>query len=164
MITFPWVAISLYWILGKNEFFEYAQALQNAYLEKHNLVSQAYGKLLKYKVILPDKLSSIEKLTEVFTPLPFTSGNELKLLVDGQQTYAAMLKAIAIAQDYILLQSYIINNDRTGNEFRQALIDKANQGIRVNRSPHGFGDYRCAPHHGIREQERIPSVSRGQER
>ena len=131
LITFPWVAIPLYWILGKNEFFEYAQALQNAYREKHNLVSQAYGEILKYKAVLPDKLSTIEKLTEVFTPLPFTTGNELQLLVDGQQTYAAMLEAIAQAQDYILLQSYIINSDRIGNEFRQALIAKANQGVRI---------------------------------
>ena len=132
LITFPWVAIPLYWILGKNEFFEYARALQNAYREKHNLVGQAYGEILKHKALLPDKLSTIEKLTEVFTPLPFTSGNELKLLVDGRQTYAAMLKAIAQAEDYILLQSYIVNSDRTGEEFRQALIDKANQGVRVN--------------------------------
>ena len=132
LITFPWVAIPLYWILGKNEFQEYAQALQNAYREKHDLVSQAYCAILKHKALLPDKLSTIEKLTEVFTPLPFTSGNELELLINGEQTYAAMLEAIAQAQDYILLQSYIINSDRTGNEFKQALINKANQGVRIN--------------------------------
>ncbi|MEO1673303.1 MAG: cardiolipin synthase, partial [Cyanobacteria bacterium J06631_2] len=104
LVTFPWVAIPLYWILGKNEFSEYAEALQKAYLEKHNLVSQAYGAILKYKAVLPDKLATIEKLTEVFTPLPFTTGNEIELLIDGQQTYAAMLEAISEAQDYILLQ------------------------------------------------------------
>ncbi|MBE9045966.1 cardiolipin synthase [Pleurocapsales cyanobacterium LEGE 10410] len=132
LITFPWVAIPLYWILGNNEFFEYAQALQNAYREKHNLVSQAYGAILEHKAILPERLSTIGKLTEVFTPLPFTTGNELELLIDGEQTYAAMLKAIAQAENYILLQSYIINSDRTGDEFQQALIAKANQGVRVN--------------------------------
>ncbi|MGF1589488.1 MAG: cardiolipin synthase [Pleurocapsa sp.] len=132
LITFPWVAIPLYWILGKNEFQEYAQALQNAYSEKHKLVSQAYQAILKYKAVLPAQLSVIEKLAEVFTPLPFTTGNEIELLIDGQQTYQAMLEAIAQAQDYILLQSYIINNDRAGNEFKQALIERANQGVRVN--------------------------------
>ncbi len=131
LITFPWVAIPLYWVLGKNEFFEYAKALQNAYREKHNLVSQAYGEILKYKAVLPEKLSTIEKLTEVFTPLPFTTGNKIELLIDGEKTYAAMLEAIAQAQDYILLQSYIINDDRTGNEFRQALIERAKQGVRI---------------------------------
>lgn len=132
LITFPWVAIPLYWILGKNEFQEYAQALQTAYLEKHNLVSQAYGAILEHKAVLPAKFSTIEKLTDVFTPLPFTTGNQIELLIDGQQTYKAMLEAIAQAQDYILLQSYIINNDRTGNEFKQALIERANRGVKIS--------------------------------
>ena len=73
LITFPWLAIPLYWILGNNEFQEYAEALQKAYLEKHNLVSQAYGAILKYKAVLPDRLATIAKLTEVFTPLPFAT-------------------------------------------------------------------------------------------
>lgn len=131
LITFPWLAIPLYWILGNNEFQEYAEALQNAYFEHHKLVSQAYSAILEYKAILPGKFSTIEKLTEVFTPLPFTTGNGLELLIDGQQTYKEMLQAIAQAQDYILLQSYIINNDRIGNEFKQALIERADEGVRV---------------------------------
>ena len=130
-ITFPWLAIPLYWILGNNEFQEYAEALQKAYSEKHDLVSQAYGEIIEYKAVLPDRLITIEKLVEVFTPLPFTTSNKIELLIDGQQTYTAMLKAIAHAQGYILLQSYIINSDRTGNKFKQALIDKARQGVRV---------------------------------
>ncbi len=132
LITFPWVAIPLYWILGKNEFSEYAKALQKAYAQKHDLISQAYGSILEYKAVLPDKLTTIAKLAEVFTPLPFTTGNKIELLIDGQQTYGEMLQAIAQAQDYILLQSYIINSDRMGNEFKQALIDKAQKGVRVS--------------------------------
>ena len=131
-ITFPWVAIPLYWILGKNEFQEYATALQNAYLEKHKLVSQAYGAILDYKALLPAKLSDIEKLVQVFTFLPFTTGNKIELLIDGQETYEAMLEEIAQAQDYILLQSYIIHSDRIGNKFQQALINKASQGVKIS--------------------------------
>ncbi|MGB5632824.1 MAG: cardiolipin synthase [Waterburya sp.] len=132
LITFPWLAIPLYWILGKNKFMEYSEALQSAYLEHHKLGSQAYGAILEYKAVLPDKFSAIEKLADVFSPLPFTTGNQIELLINGQQGYEEMLQAIAQAQDYILLQSYIINNDFTGNQFKQALIDKANQGVRVN--------------------------------
>ena len=132
LITFPWLAIPLYWILGKNEFREYAEALQKAYLEKHNLVSQAYGAILEHKAKLPDSLATIAKLTEVFTPLPFTTGNEIELLVDGEATFAAMLDAIAQAREYILLQSYIIHDDQIGKQFKQALIAKAQQGVRIS--------------------------------
>jgi cardiolipin synthase len=42
-----------------------------------------------------------------------------------------MLRAIAAAEDYILLQSYIVHADRIGNTFRQTLIDRAKVGVRV---------------------------------
>lgn len=131
LITFPWLAIPLYWIFGNNEFQEYAKALQNAYTQKHELVRQAYGEILDCKALLPDKFTAIEKLVEVFTPLPFTIGNQIELLIDGGQTYQQMLGAIAQAREYILLQSYIINDDNIGNEFRQALIERAEQGVRI---------------------------------
>ena len=132
LITFPWLAIPLYWILGKNEFQAYSQALQNAYLEHHKLVSQVYSTILEFKAVLPAKFATLERLAEVFTPLPFTFGNEIELLINGKQTYQAMLSAIAQAQEYILLQSYIISNDGVGNKFKQALIAKAKQGVQVN--------------------------------
>ncbi len=132
LITFPWLALPLYLILGKNEFQAYAQALQAAYQEHYQLVSKVYSTILEFKALLPKQFTALEKLTEVFSPLPFTAGNEIELLIDGQQTYEAMLQAIAQAQDYILLQSYIINDDQSGNKFKEALIEKAKQGIRIS--------------------------------
>jgi cardiolipin synthase A/B len=132
LITFPWLALPLYLILGKNEFYAYAQALQAAYQEHYQLVSQVYSTILEFKAVLPRKFTALEKLTEVFAPLPFTAGNELELLIDGQQTFEAMLQAIAHAQDYILLQSYIVNDDEMGKEFKQALIEKAKQGVKIS--------------------------------
>ena len=131
LITFPWVAIPLYLIFGKNEFQGYAKAIQMAYREHYEVVSQVHSTILKFKTTPPAKFTTLAKLAEVFTPLPFTTGNEVELLIDGQQTYREMLQAIATAQDYILLQSYIINDDYTGNEFKQALIDKAKQGVKI---------------------------------
>ena len=157
LITFPWLAIPLYLILGKNEFQEYAKALQNAYLEHDQLVSQVYSNILEFKALLPVKFATLEKLAKAFTPLPFTVGNEVKLLIDGQQTYQEMLLAIREAKEYILLQSYIIHNDRIGNEFKQALITKAQQGVRVNLLYDKIGSHKLSRNylqslrnHGIR--------------
>ena len=142
LITFPWLAIPLYLILGKNKFQGYAKALQMAYLEHHKLVTQVYDTILEFKAVLPEKFATLEKLVQVFTPLPFTVGNKLELLIDGQQTFGEMLDAIAQAQNYILLQSYIINNDRVGNEFKQALIAKAKQGVSISLLYDKIGSYR----------------------
>lgn len=131
LITFPWLAIPLYLIFGKNKFHEYAQTLQTAYLEHYKLVSQVYGTIVEHKAVLPAKFATLEKLLETFTPFPFTAGNQVDLLINGQQTYREMLQGIAQAQDYILLQSYIINDDRAGNDFKQALIAKAKEGVEI---------------------------------
>ena len=66
-------------------------------------------------------LRSLEKLVSSISDLTFTNNNAIELLIDGKQTFGRMLEAIAEAKDYILLQSYIINNDQIGNEFKYCL-------------------------------------------
>lgn len=131
LITFPWLALPLYWILGRNKFYGYAEAIRVAYSQHRELVHQAYTKLLTHKTDLPERLASLQQLAEICCPIPFTSGNAADLLIDGQQTFAAMLEAIASAKSYILLQSYIVNDDETGRKFRDALVRQAQQGVKV---------------------------------
>lgn len=131
LITFPWLAIPLYWVFGRNHFFGYQETIRRAYVQHHELIHEIYHELKNYQITLSEPLDSLEKLARSFTPIAFTCGNNAELLIDGQQTYAAMLGAIAQANDYILLQSYIVNDDRAGNDFKQALIDRAQQGVRI---------------------------------
>jgi cardiolipin synthase A/B len=131
LLTFPWLAIPLYWILGRNKFFGYAEAIRSAYSQHQQNVHSIYRELLEYQVELPPPLKSLQTLAEQLSIIPFTCGNQVELLLDGQQTYIAMLKAIASAQDYILLQSYIINDDEAGSTFRQALVKQLAQGVRI---------------------------------
>ncbi len=131
LVTFPWLAIPLYWILGRSKFHGYAEAMRLAFQQHDKLVREAYSEIIEFKVAPPEKLAPLQALAEAFTGIPFTSGNAAELLIDGQQTYAAMLRAIAQATNYILLQSYIVNDDQAGNEFKEALIARANQGVRI---------------------------------
>ena len=94
-------------------------------------MSYADDEILKFKAQLPKELAIVEKLVSNISDLTFNNNNALELLIDGEQTFAQMLKAIAIAQDYILLQSYIIRNDEIGKKFKSALIAKAVEGVRI---------------------------------
>ena len=131
LITFPWVAIPLYWIFGRTEFRGYSEAINRAYHEHRNLARYADEEIAKFPTELPDELATIEKLTTKIGDFPVTNNNALELLIDGKQTFTQMLQAIAIARNYILLQSYIIRNDETGNKFKSALIAKAREGVRI---------------------------------
>ena len=58
-------------------------------------------------------------------------GNSARLLVDGPVAFEAWLAAIASAEQWIHLENYIIRDDATGRRFRDALVARAEQGIRV---------------------------------
>lgn len=131
LVTFPWLAIPLYWILGRTKFHGYGEALRLVYAQHHKLARQTYNDIAKFKVPLSDKIATLQPLAETFTGIPFTSGNAAELLIDGKRTYEAMLSATAFATNYILLQSYIVNDDQAGHKFKEALIAKAQQGVNI---------------------------------
>ncbi len=59
------------------------------------------------------------------------AGNRVCLLIDAAQNYPAWLAAIASARHHIHFESYIIHEDSAGLEFANALIAKAQDGVRV---------------------------------
>ncbi|HEX7917964.1 MAG TPA: hypothetical protein VF454_01100, partial [Gemmatimonadales bacterium] len=61
-------------------------------------------------------------------PIP---GNAVDLLIDGPDTYAAMLAAISGAERWIHFENYIIRSDATGWRFAEALAAKAKAGVHV---------------------------------
>jgi len=58
-------------------------------------------------------------------------GNRVELLCTGDETYPAMLEAIASAERCIALQSYIFDHDPIGIKIAQALIDAQRRGVQV---------------------------------
>jgi cardiolipin synthase len=58
-------------------------------------------------------------------------GCEVEVLRDGGETYPAMLAAIAGARTAILLETYILAGDATGERFKQALAERARAGVSV---------------------------------
>ncbi|MFD2255372.1 cardiolipin synthase [Luteolibacter algae] len=127
---FPYGAVPAYWIFGHTEFESYqaASLLNEAEFEpiRQDLTSSLAKQGLRD---IPD--TPLEKMLESLTPLSFTYGNKVDLLVDGRETFDAMYAAIDSAQKYILLQSYIIRDDATGRRFSEKLIAKAKAGVMV---------------------------------
>jgi cardiolipin synthase len=59
------------------------------------------------------------------------SGNRVTLLHDGEQAFPAMLDAIAQAKREILLEMYWFASDGVGRQFADALVAKAEAGVKV---------------------------------
>ncbi|MCK7531206.1 MAG: phospholipase D-like domain-containing protein [Marinilabiliales bacterium] len=60
-----------------------------------------------------------------------TLDNKIDLLVNGKETFPAMLDAIASAGHYIHLEFYRIEPDTLGTEFGELLKRKAREGVQV---------------------------------
>ena len=65
-------------------------------------------------------------------PLQMSEDNEVRLLIDGPQTFAAMFAAIENARSTILLQTYIFEADELGQKMAALLIKKRAQGVAVS--------------------------------
>lgn len=50
-----------------------------------------------------------------------------------------MLQDMRMARTHIHLQSFIIEDDKVGNEFKEVLIAKAREGLEVRMMFDGFG-------------------------
>ena len=77
-------------------------------------------------------LKQLAALEEAATGSPLIAGNRVKLLFDGPQTLNAMMAAIRQARDHINLETYIFDQDETGLQFAQLLIDKQRAGVQVS--------------------------------
>ncbi len=62
---------------------------------------------------------------------PFTTNNNIEVYVDGNQKFDNLLKDIKEAKDYIHLEYFIIKESIIGNKIKEALIEKAKQGVKV---------------------------------
>jgi cardiolipin synthase len=79
------------------------------------------------------------KIEGAVTGSPLVTGNAVTLLQDGEATYRSMFEAIAGAKRHINLETYILQDDETGQRFADALIAKRQQGLQVNVMHDGVG-------------------------
>jgi cardiolipin synthase len=69
-------------------------------------------------------------------PVP---GNQVQLLIDGANTYQAMLEVIAQATHWVHFENYIIRSDEAGWRFAELLAARAREGIHVRVLYDWFG-------------------------
>ncbi|MDP2874874.1 MAG: cardiolipin synthase [Holophaga sp.] len=93
--------------------------------------------------------SMLAGLEEAATGRPLIAGNKVTLLFDGPRTIAAMMAAVAAAEDTIHLETYLFDQDPLGLAFADLLIAKQKSGVQVSviydcvgtlGTPQGFFD------------------------
>jgi len=86
-------------------------------------------------------LARLAMATTGFTP----TFCEAALLVGGARTFDALVSAIEAAEHHVHLEYYIFEPDRTGTRVRDALIDRARNGVRVRLLLDAVGSSKLGP-------------------
>ena len=63
----------------------------------------------------------------------------MQLLINGEQYYPRVFEAMAQAREEILLETFIIFDDKVGKQLQQVLIEAARRGVRVEVAADGYG-------------------------
>ena len=129
LIALPYVAVPAYWVFGRAKFAGYVTK-RRAELLKTSAVARKLAEEFDRQRMQTKAGRSEELLLERLAKLPFTAHNRAELLIDGEATFAAIFAAIATAQEYVLVQFYIIREDGLGHRLRDALIARAQAGVR----------------------------------
>ncbi|RLA21845.1 MAG: cardiolipin synthase [Gammaproteobacteria bacterium] len=130
LIALPYVSVPAYWIFGRNKFNGYVLARQNELELVNGFIQQANEQI---DAIIPadewraGALTGVEKMARI----PLTGGNSVKLLVDGDATFASIFAGIESASEYILVQFYIVHDDELGRELKNRLVARAKDGVRI---------------------------------
>ena len=128
LIFLPVVGLVLYYFFGRDT-------------RKEKLISKkGFARLSKYPMMeyqqqksfhtLEDQHQLMQFCRRVNGALPY-EGNALQVYSDGHSMLQALLKAIAGAKNHIHLEFYIFEDDAVGRLVRDALMDKAREGVEV---------------------------------
>lgn len=70
---------------------------------------------------------------------PLLGGNQIEILVNGDEAFPRMAEAIRNARHHIHLQTFIFGNDAVGRQFLELLAAKAREGVQVRLLYDRFG-------------------------
>ncbi len=69
----------------------------------------------------------------------YTRNNDIRVFTEGEDLKGAMFRSLRSAKRSILIEYYIIRDDRDGNELMDILTEKVEEGIEVRLMADGFG-------------------------
>lgn len=88
---------------------------------------------------MSNKISYYQGLLEQSLGVPFTSGNKVQVLKNGNEIFPAMLQAIRDAEERIEFLTFVYWTGNIAREFAKALSKKAEEGIEVYVILDSFG-------------------------
>lgn len=124
------LVIPIYLIFGQRKFYGYVDARRKGDLAIQHLAQKLLLNMSE-QFSLNETTTQGMALLERLALMPYTRGNRVELLINGEQIFQHIFDAIDEAKHYILLQFYILRDDELGKKLQLRLITKAQQGVKI---------------------------------
>ena len=127
LVVMPWIALPLYWVLGRNKFFGYIDALRAGNVQSHHQMDRTIKRMERYASQTDDSRDGIDAGDDVYACLagiPFTGSNTAELLINGRATFDTMFSRMEAARSYLLLEFFIVRDDEIGKRLQELLIQQ----------------------------------------
>lgn len=130
LLTVPFIALPMYWLLGRTRFSRNIDGRRENNDRLAKLGAEMHARLRHCEVEIPED-DAFERAAQLLGGLPFTRGNDLDLLIDGEQVFERIFETIQSSEHYLCVNFFIVKNDRLGKRFQEALIARAKAGVKV---------------------------------
>lgn len=134
ILTVPVLGMLVYWLLGSGRLRRKAGRRRRRVAQLAAALRRSAEQHMKPDAgadprELPDDLAAIERLGRRLSDMPAAGGNDVRILEEGNATYAALEDALRGARHHIHLEYYIWQADETGCGFRDLVIERARAGV-----------------------------------
>ncbi len=126
LLALPIVAIPAYMFFGHHRFKSYRNTRR-----KSQRLTQRLHPAEREVNPDPDTLGINPAPLEAVAGFRVSDGNRCQLLINGAVAFEAMFTAMDAAQDYLLVQFYIVRDDALGRQLRDRMIAAAQRGVTV---------------------------------
>ncbi len=142
--TVPYVAVPAYWVFGRSKFDGYQMRRHTNMLAESDVEKEAIRILKEGEMLVTAETPGArgrKTILENLAQMPITRHNDADLLINGEETFEAILDGIGRASEYVLVQFYILRADGLGNRLKDAMIAKAKEGVPVYLMYDALGSY-----------------------
>lgn len=143
VIFLPVVGIIIYFAVGAN--YRKNKLYSKKIINDNQLLAEIRNKIIHESEKALDagehEVRSHTKLAHMLLNdnSPLTGNNEVKLLLNGENKFPEVIKALKAATHHIHMEYYIFDDDNIGNQIKEILLQKAAEGVEVKFIYDDFG-------------------------
>ncbi|RMU93970.1 Cardiolipin synthase A, partial [Pseudomonas coronafaciens pv. coronafaciens] len=133
LLFIPYFTLLPYLIFGRSSFDAYIKARREANKEMRAAIGNLNWRPWIEEAVAARRSDAYEKLRAMpkLGNMPALANNKVRLLINGEETFEAIFQAIREAKQTILIQFFIIHDDKLGRQLQTLLLEKAAQGVAI---------------------------------